>query len=75
MLLPDNVHPENTVYYNGAFVLGVARAHPGLDWLDLYAEVRDSRNMSVAVFVLCLDWLFLLELIVLDNYGRVQICS
>ncbi|WP_363323755.1 ABC-three component system middle component 6 [Zoogloea sp.] len=75
MLLPDNVHPENTVYYNGAFVLGVARARPGLDWLDLYAEVRDSRNMSVAVFVLCLDWLFLLELVVLDNYGRVQICS
>ena len=75
MLLPDNVHPENTVYYNGAFVLGAARARPGLDWLDLYAEVRDSRKMSVAVFVLCLDWLFLLGLITLDNYGRVQICS
>lgn len=75
MLLPDNVHPENTVYYNGAFVLEAARAHPGVAWLDLYTEVRDSRNISVAVFVLCLDWLFLLELITLDNFGRVQICS
>lgn len=75
MLLPDNVHPENTVYYNGAFVLEAARARPGSDWLDLCAEVRDSRNMSVAVFVLCLDWLFLLELITLDNYGRVRVCS
>jgi hypothetical protein len=75
MLLPDNVHPENTVYYNGAFVLEAARSHPGSDWLDLYAEVRDSRNMSVAVFVLSLDWLFLLELITLDKYGRVRVCS
>ena len=75
MLLPDNVHPENTVYYNGAFVLEAARARPGSDWLDLYAEVRESRNMSVAVFVLCLDWLFLLEVITLDNYGRVRVCS
>jgi hypothetical protein len=75
MLLPDNVHPENTVYYNGAFVLKVASERPGLDWLDLYAEVRGSRSMSIAVFVLCLDWLFLLDLITLDNFGRVQICS
>lgn len=75
MLLPDNVHPENTVYYNGAFVLEAARAHPESNWLDLYVEVRNSRNMSVAVFVLCLDWLFLLELITLDDYGRVLVCS
>lgn len=75
MLLPDNIHPENTVYYNGAFVLELARVRPETDWLDLYAEVRNSRNMSVAVFVLCLDWLFLLELIVLDNHGRVRLCS
>lgn len=75
MLLPDNIHPENTIYYNGAFVLEAARGHPESDWLDLYAEVQDSRSMSVAVFVLCLDWLFLLGLITLDDHGRVQVCS
>jgi hypothetical protein len=21
MLLPDNIHPENSIYYNGAFVI------------------------------------------------------
>lgn len=75
MLLPDNVHPVNTVYYNGAFVLEAARTLPGADWLDLYAEVRESQNISVSVFVLCLDWLFLLEVITLDNNGRVRVCS
>lgn len=75
MLLPDNVHPENTVYYNGAFVLDAARARPWAHWLDLYAEVRESQNMSVSVFVLCLDWLFLLDVITLDNNGRVRVCS
>lgn len=75
MLLPDNVHPQNTVYYNGAFVLEAARARPDSDWLDLYAEVRKSQNMSVSVFVLCLDWLFLLEVITLDINGRVRVCS
>jgi len=75
MLLPDNIHPENTVYYNGAFVLKAAQARPSLDWLDLYAEVQAECKMSIAVFVLCLDWLFLLEIITLDNQGRVRVCS
>lgn len=75
MLLPDNVHPENSVYYNGAVVLQALRGRDGTAWLDLFQEVQNTRKMSVAVFVLCLDWLFLADIISVDNIGLVRKCS
>lgn len=75
MLLPDNVHPENTVYYNGALVLQVLNRRNDMTWLDLFQEVQSVRKMSMAVFVLSLDWLFLADIISVDNTGLVQTCS
>lgn len=75
MLLPDNVHPENSVYYNGAVVLQALRGRDGMAWLDLFQEVQGIRKMSMAVFVLCLDWLFLADIISVDNSGLVRTCS
>ncbi len=74
MLLPDNVHPENTVYYNGALVLQVLNRRNDMTWLDLFQEVQSVRKMSMAVFVLSLDWLFLADIISVDNTGLVQTC-
>jgi hypothetical protein len=31
--------------------------------------------MSMPVFLLCLDWLFLLNLITLNDNGKVKLCS
>ncbi|MDD5089856.1 MAG: hypothetical protein PHQ23_02970 [Candidatus Wallbacteria bacterium] len=74
MLVPDNIHPEKTVYYNGSFVLDVMREHKKLDLLDLYAEVVKKREMTMPVLLLCLDWLFLLDLITMSG-SRVELCS
>jgi hypothetical protein len=74
MLLPDNIHPEDTVYYNGAFVLQAARANPYTDLLDLYRHTKQLKEMSMPVFILCLDWLFLLNLLTLDDRGRIELC-
>jgi len=59
MLLPDNIHPENSIYYNGALVLQVLQSKNRLDLLDLYQEAKKIRNMSFPVFTLCIDWLYL----------------
>jgi len=75
VLIPDNIHPEQTIYFNGAFVLkAVLKAHGG-NLLDLYMDTVAERKMSVPVFMLCLDWLFLLNLIVLTKDSKVEICS
>jgi len=75
MLIPDNIHPEQTIYFNGAFVLKVMQKHCAMDMLDLYILAKAEREMSMPVFVLCLDWLFLLDLIAIDANGRVELCS
>lgn len=74
MLIPDNIHPEQTIYFNGAFVLKAIREHRKLDMLDLYILTKTELEMSMPVFVLCLDWLFLLNLIVLNDNGVVESC-
>jgi hypothetical protein len=75
MLVPDNIHPEQTIYFNGAFVLKIIREHRVMDMLDLYIQTTSERDMTMPVFVLCLDWLFLLGLITLNDIGKVELCS
>jgi hypothetical protein len=75
MLLPDNIHPENSIYYNGAFVLEVLQKQSSQSILDLYQTVKLKRNMSFSVFVLCLDWLYLLNVAKLNTKGEVILCS
>lgn len=74
MLLPDNIHPENSIFYNGAFILQVLYKDNGLELLKLYHEVKEIRNMSFPVFILCLDWLYIANIAEVKN-GRVELCS
>ena len=75
MLLPDNIHPEQTVYFNAAMVLKILQQEKNIPFLELYLSTRSEREMSMPVFILCLDWLFLLNLIILNEQGGVELCS
>lgn len=75
MLLPDNIHPEQSIYYNGAFVLQALRKSESVDFLDLYTVTKSLRVMTLPVFALCLDWLFLLNLVSLNDQGKLVSCS
>ena len=75
MLLPDNIHPDNTIYYNGAFVLQSLQECGNQTILELYHNVKKTRNISFSVFVLCLDWLYLIDLAKLNKDGQIRLCS
>jgi hypothetical protein len=74
MLLPDNVHPENSVYYNASLVLKTLQEFDKLDMLDLYQKVIENKKMSFPVYILCLDWLYIINVAEL-NQGEVKLCS
>ena len=74
MLLPDNIHPENSLFYNGGLILQVLYKNNGLDLLKLYYEVKQIRSMSFPVFILCLDWLYIANIVEVKN-GKVELCS
>jgi hypothetical protein len=75
MLVPDNIHPEQSLYYNGSLVLEVLLTRREINLLDLYSEIQESREMTMPVLVLCLDWLYLLGLVSVSEQGKVTLCS
>jgi hypothetical protein len=75
MLLPDNIHPNHSVYFNGAFVLKALQIKNNQGLLVLYLTVKKEAEITFAVFVLCLDWLFLLDVAILNKKGEVELCS
>ncbi len=75
MLLPDNIHPEHSLYFNGSIVLQSLQKQKKQKLFDLYQNVKNHKDMSFPVFILSLDWLFLLDVAVLDNNGEVELCS
>ena len=75
MLLPDNIHPEQSIYFNGSFVLQELQKESKQNLLDLYQNVKEQRNMTFPVFILCLDWLFLLNISLSNENGEIELCS
>lgn len=75
MLLPDNIHPELSIYYNGAFVLQELQLQNNQQIIDLYQKVKSRKEMSFSTFLLCLDWLYLIDMAYIDEGGWVQLCS
>ena len=75
MLLPDNIHPENTIYYNGALVLQSLQQKNVQTLIELYQNVRNKRDMSFSILILCLDWLYLIDVAEINDKGEVKLCS
>lgn len=74
MLLPDNIHPENSIYFNASLVLKTLQEFGKLDMIDLYQNVTKNKKMSFPVYILCLDWLYIINVAEL-NQGEVKLCS
>jgi hypothetical protein len=75
MLLPDNIHPKNSIYYNGALVLDVMQQYKRLSIVDLFLKLQEKEAITFPVLVLCLDWLYLINTVEVDNKGEVRLCS
>ena len=74
MLLPDNIAPEDSIYYNGAIVLKVVQRERRISLANLFCEVNKSKALSLPIFLLCLDWLYLINCVSMQN-EEVVLCS
>ena len=55
MLLPNNIAPEDSIYYNGAIVLDIVQREHRISLANLFCEVNKSKSLSFSMFLLCLD--------------------
>lgn len=74
MLLPDNIKPENSVYYIGAMILEKLKVNKKEELLQLYGNLKDDMNVSFSLYILSLDWLYLLEVAEVNSSGEVELC-
>jgi hypothetical protein len=74
MLLPKDVLPENSLYFNGAFIIKAIKKAGPMKFMDLYLSTREHQEMPIALFVLALDWLYLAS-IVRNSGGIIELCS
>ncbi|MBP9987192.1 MAG: hypothetical protein KBT44_04655 [Bacteroidales bacterium] len=74
MLIPKNISPDDCVYVNATHVLACLFEHHEQTTADLYCAVRRKRQMTYALFVLCLDWLYLIDAITIND-ELIALCS
>lgn len=75
MLLPDNIHPEYSIYYNGSLIIKELRENNNRPIFDLYEGVKLNYHISYPMYILCLDWLYLIDMVIVDERGVVRLCS
>jgi hypothetical protein len=74
MLLPDNIHPELCIYYNGSLMLRELKESRAQSIMSLYQKMKTANNMSIMVFMLNLDWLYLIDAAKVTENGWVELC-
>jgi len=65
MIIGKDIHPERKIYFFGALVLEILSTKTGelISSFSIFEELKLSHNISTEVFLLTLDWLYMLDAI------------
>lgn len=75
MIVSQDIHPQRQLYYLGAKALNVIMENGGgVDFFDAYRQLKEDEDISIMLFILTLDWLYLLGAIKTDK-GWIEKCS
>lgn len=76
MIINKNINPERDLYYLGGKVIEVLNSFNKneIDYFDLFLSVNKSNKVSLNLYSLVLDWLFILGVIKKGNKGLIIKC-
>jgi len=61
MIISQDNNPQHELYYLGSQVLGILhKAKGALDFFEVFNSLKKTEDISMSLFVLTIDWLFLL---------------
>jgi hypothetical protein len=69
------MQPELCIYYNGAMILKELKETERQTIFSLYQRIKEKREMSFSTFILCLDWLYLINVAQVNEKGEIELCS
>ncbi len=76
MIINKNIHPERDLYYLGGKVIEVLNlfTQNEVDYFELFLSVNKSNKLSLNLYSLVIDWLFILGVIKKGNKGLIVKC-
>lgn len=74
MILPDLINPKYSLYYCGALVLRSLQGDTKVPVLDLYMRINADSKMEYSLFLLSMDWLYLMGKVKIENDNQVSVC-
>lgn len=76
MIVNKNINPERDLYYLGGKVIEVLNSYTKneIDYFDLFISVNKSNKVSLNLYSLVLDWLFIIGVIKKGNKGLIIKC-
>jgi hypothetical protein len=76
MILNKNIHPERDLYYLGGKFIEYLDTYDGveIDFFDFYLAVNKSARITMNLYTLVLDWLFILGVIKKGENGLIEKC-
>jgi hypothetical protein len=75
MIVGKDILPEREIYYLGAYLIETLKDFPEkeIGFFDIFQKVNESKRVSMKLFTLTLDWLFVLGVINNSN-GNIEKC-
>jgi len=76
MIINKNTNPERDLYYLGGKVIEVLNTfdQKEIDYFDLYVNLNKVNKISINLYSLVLDWLFILGVIKKGNKSVIVKC-
>lgn len=62
MIISSDIHPQKKIYYLGALIIKELKLlnTKKFDFFSLYTTLKEKESISMNLYSLSLDWLFLL---------------
>jgi hypothetical protein len=76
MIVDKTINPERNLYYLGAKIIEElsSNSHREFDCLDVFEILNKKERISISLYSLVLDWLFLLGIIKTGKKGQLEKC-
>lgn len=76
MIVSNNVTPERDLYYLGSKVIEelLTIEDDKVDYFELYHRITSTYDISINLYTLALDWLFIIGAIENAENGMVRKC-
>ena len=76
MIISKDINPERDFYYLGAQTIEILSSteEDRMDFFSVFDELKSSEDISLNLFTLTLDWLFIIGAIDKSHKGYIVKC-